>query len=311
MQTAKLSVRSIQPDEIDLFASITDRPNSAENFANMIRSMWESGESKPEWCFIGEQNGEPVGRIGFMVHDGLPDAVAILGLTLPWETEHLEIGRALLQNSIAQLSGIRAIYRELNEAWGTFDQQAEVLKSADFDLLQTQHIYEIGNPPSDLETGELIFKPLEDVGKAAFVAAIGAGTAGTADRNVQALIAQDGMDAFAEETYRFHYDDHEVEAGWWQLAYTPSGELVGFTQPVRFPNTTEGNIAHIGVVPAQRGNGYSKFLLRHATNVLAQSGCDLIIARTDGDNRPMQRTFQRIGYDLVGQIHTYKHTITI
>ncbi|MFI7487003.1 hypothetical protein ACIBXA_01310 [Micromonospora echinaurantiaca] len=51
--------------------------------------------------------------------------------------------------------------------------------------------------------------------------------------------------------------------GWWRLAWTPEGELVGITVPVR--NHGDPIVGFVGVLPEQRGHGYAYDLLVETT----------------------------------------------
>ena len=63
-------------------------------------------------------------------------------------------------------------------------------------------------------------------------------------------------------------NEHDFESDWWCLAYDAADKLVGFVQSVRFPDSDEGNLANLGVIPEQRGHGYSHDLLAKGTATL-------------------------------------------
>ena len=129
------------------------------------------------------------------------------------------------------------------------------------------------------------------------------------DRAIQAEIQQIGLELFVARDFQFLKDDHDMEPNWWRLAYDEGGELVGFVQGVRFPNTREGNLASLGIVPVQRGNGYGLDLLKTGTALLLQAGIENIVARTDSKNIAMQRTFEKAGYELGTRIRTYQYVL--
>ncbi|KQV24018.1 MULTISPECIES: GNAT family N-acetyltransferase [unclassified Kitasatospora] len=88
------------------------------------------------------------------------------------------------------------------------------------------------------------------------------------------------------------------ERSWWLLAYTPEGELVGFT----LPSANQGGpvVGYLGVVPKMRGRGYADELLGEITRFHAARGAERIGADTDRDNRPMAACFDRAGYRNFG-----------
>ena len=244
---------SILASQLNKFAQITNQPTRIAPFSNMVSTMWQTDESKPDWCFIIEDGDKAVGRIGFMRANGRSDTVAIFGWTLPWNDDYLVAGKQLLEQCLTQLrqQGIVQIERELVSAWGTVQQQKEVLEAAQFILFQEQCFYEYAATLGKVPTPpRLQYKPLSAVGEAAFINAVQQATVGTFDRTMQRHIQEMGLPAFVQQDYELIRDEHEHEPHWWQLAYTLAGELVGFVQPVRFPNSNEGNIAYLGVVPA-------------------------------------------------------------
>jgi RimJ/RimL family protein N-acetyltransferase len=83
---------------------------------------------------------------------------------------------------------------------------------------------------------------------------------------------------------------------WWRLAFTHEGELVGLTVPGR--NPAGPTIGIIGVVPEQRGHGYSYDLVVEATHILVETGADAVTAETDTTNTPMAANFAKAGYPI-------------
>ncbi len=75
----------------------------------------------------------------------------------------------------------------------------------------------------------------------------------------------------------------------------PGGEPIGFVIPAR--NNYHPIInGYIGVLPANRGNGYIDDLLAEGTRILAWHDVPRIRASTDLANAPIARAFQRAGY---------------
>ena len=303
------NVRHILPTELTAFAQITDRPQSIERFSHMVTTMWDSGESKPAWCFVIENEGQLLGRIGYMTLDGRADAVTIFGWTLPWDDDYLVLGTELLAKSVAILrqQGVQTIQRELYSVWGTLNAQRETLEAAGFGELQAQCVYELAAAGSQVNVPtRLQFKSLAEVGEVRFCELIQQATAGTPDRGIQQLIEQVGLEQFVIDSNHMLAAEHDVLDDWWCVAFS-ADKPIGFIQPVQFKNSTEGNIAYLGVLPDMRGNGYGFDLLAAGTAKLLEAGIELIIGRTDTDNIPMQRTFEKLGYQLESRVWTYEH----
>jgi ribosomal protein S18 acetylase RimI-like enzyme len=98
----------------------------------------------------------------------------------------------------------------------------------------------------------------------------------------------------AAEQYDGEFEGYDSPRDWWRIATLPDGEPVGFVIPAR--NSYNPIIAYIGVLPAQRGNGYIDELLAEGTRILAAHDVPRIRAATDLGNVPMARAFQRAGY---------------
>ena len=81
---------------------------------------------------------------------------------------------------------------------------------------------------------------------------------------------------------------------WWRLAYDGDGKLVGFAMPSA--NNGGPVVGYLGVVPEQRGHGYSDDLLAEITHLLVETGAERIRADTDLTNKPMAASFERQGY---------------
>ena len=303
-----MNIRPISPQELPQFAKLTDRPESVDSFSTMLQGMWDSGESKPDWCFIiRNDDGSAVGRIGFMQIDGRDDHLAILGWTLPWDGDYLTVGTQSMRDCLGALAaqGVNSIQRELHPHWVTVDAQHAVLSATGFTKMQRQCIYAYAPattaapPPSK----RLTFRTLEEVGEDVFIDAMSRVSAATADRDIQQRIIELGSaEAFARAEFAFSKADHTVGTGWWQLAFDGQGALVGFLQPVQFTGYSDGNVAYVGVVPSQRGRGYSRDLLGRAINVLRDAGMTFINARTDADNSAIRRTNEKLGFVLESTI---------
>ncbi|MFF3398881.1 GNAT family N-acetyltransferase [Streptomyces sp. NPDC002659] len=118
----------------------------------------------------------------------------------------------------------------------------------------------------------------------------------TLDAHALRAIAASGVDRAAQEELDFfHWCPSPRE--WWQLAYTPQGELVGLHVPAHNPSGP--CVGFIGVVPEQRGRGYAYDLLVECTHFLAERGAEFIAGATDQGNFPMAANFAKAGHPIV------------
>jgi len=70
-------------------------------------------------------------------------------------------------------------------------------------------------------------------------------------------------------------------------------------------------LGYIGVVPEQRGQGYSYDLLAHGTAMLHTAGITTIRADADVGNVPMAKAFRRAGYTQIGTRRAYQLNYTM
>ncbi len=66
-----IHVRSIAVDELDDFASLGGHERTLRP---ALARLWEQAESRPEWCFVAEDDGRPVARLA-LASDPAPTAL--------------------------------------------------------------------------------------------------------------------------------------------------------------------------------------------------------------------------------------------
>jgi RimJ/RimL family protein N-acetyltransferase len=100
-------------------------------------------------------------------------------------------------------------------------------------------------------------------------------------------------------------DGMTYEPRLWKLGYTSTRALTGLVAPLKMWGDI-GTLGYIGVVPEHRGEGYSTALLQQGHADLQVEGIKRVIADTDALNVPMQRTFEKVGYQLQGRSWSYE-----
>lgn len=148
----------------------------------------------------------------------------------------------------------------------------------------------------------LVFRPLSDALRADFLTALRLSLSASLDRHDQAELARLGAEGLARSCMDVG-TDFEYEQSWWHLAYTGSGDLVGFLQPVVWRGSErdgkrEGAIYQYGIVPQHRGNGYGQDLLLKLTAVLQQVGVWRIFGDVDEMNVPSMTALLSAGYEV-------------
>lgn len=289
-----LELRPLIAGEEDLFLSLAD-PGLVgfQSAGRDYRELAKLNQYRPEWSWVALRDGTVVARAAWW---GGPDddepkaldwldfapgaddaAVELLRkanidaeycLLVPpgWRSDPPVRAAAEARIDVAQRAGMKPFVERFRYRWTPAD----------------------GLPP---RPGRLVFRQEpDDDGVLAVLEQIAIGSLDAHERRAgsPAAAAEDEM-----EFLKWLPSPRE----WWRLAFTPEGDLVGLTVPGR--NYAHPVIGIIGVVPAQRGNGYAYDLLVEATHLLVAEGADEIIAATDVTNTPMAKNFAKAGYPII------------
>ena len=268
-----------------------------------IRGLWASGESRPEWCFVGERDGEVVARMAYAaapVAEAVPQLEhRLVGVWAPaWDERGVADLRAVLEETlpVVQPRPITLDFRFNAESVG--DQVAArvgLAESAGFALFQEKVGVlwtDIGQPL--LEVERLTFQPLTEVGRDTYGPIMAACIEGTLDRNDRYYWDLCGPQVWAAEM--FGYLEPGDGASWF-LASDRSGQVVGHVALGTFGEPATGTIVHIGVLPAHRGRGYVDELLGGAAHAARTRGFRHILSDVDRLNTPMLSAMRRAGHD--------------
>lgn len=288
-----LELRPLVAGEEDLFLSLQDPALvGTQSVGRDYREFVELRQYRPEWTWVALRDGVVVARAAWW---GGPDdqkplaldwldfapgeddaAVAMLRkaavdvgycLLLPpgWRDKPAVKAAGEARIDVAQRAGITPVVERLHYRWTQAD----------------------GLPP---RPGRLVFREEPDDDK--ILAALTLIAHGSLDAHERRAASPEA--AAKHEMDFLHWMPSPRE--WWRLAFTPDGALVGLTVPGR--NYSNPVIGIIGVVPAQRGNGYAYDLLIEATHLLVDEGVDDITAETDTTNTPMAANFAKAGYPV-------------
>ncbi len=308
-QHMAMKVRTIKPDELHWFASVGDY--GEDWLVGTVSGFWkgEGAHSSPDWCFVSEDDGDLVARVLFYSLPSAPDERVMFGLHLPWEADFREAGAAFLPEVLKRMHAggagridyaIYSMYAKHPEA------QCEAVEAAGFRLVQQKKHLVWKDPGHAVEVpGRLRFRTLKAVGETEFTDAVRCVTAGSLDRDLAGDIERLGPEPAARALVKL-LKDTDCNEDWWQLGFTPEGELVGLVVPSALDDD-EGSIGHIGVVPGLRGNRYGDDLLAQGTAVLQSAGFKQVIAETDSENSPMLAALARAGYEADSTLWEYRY----
>ncbi|WP_016908262.1 GNAT family N-acetyltransferase [Streptomyces xiaopingdaonensis] len=259
-------------------------------------TLAEGGAYRPEWTFVAEREGRVVARAAlyaapqdqhpvlldwFDLAPGEHDAAVRLLTALPfpvpyelllppgWRTDPLVHAAAEARLAACAAAGREFVVERFRYEWTPRD----------------------GLPP---RTGGLVLAPPAD--DESVLGALREIHRDTRDAHARRAVAAGGIEHAARDELEF-FDWLDSARRWWQLAYTPHGELAGLHVPGRNPGGFA--VGFIGVLPEHRGRGYSAELLAACTARMAAEGAERIAAATDIGNTRMAKTFARSGYRIV------------
>jgi ribosomal protein S18 acetylase RimI-like enzyme len=299
-----MHIRPVTPGDLDLFIDAAGFPEHRNEVRQYMKRMLDAGSMRPEWCFLAQEEGRPLGRVAFWTLPGMEAPFALVLLDLAREDDFFDVGTRLLGDVLnrARAMGAGEIEHVVDDPpmRPQFQhhphRRIALLDRIGFTLRRETGRFEwrAGEPPAVPE--RLTFRTLREVGADAFVAAMRRVSERTLDREIREEIERLG----AERAAREFFDDAqrvEHDPSWWRLAYTPDGQLVGLVMPAEPPGFL--TIFYIGVLPGMRGRGYVDDLLAAGTTLLLTRKDDNdkpLIADTDIANTPMAGAFERAGW---------------
>jgi ribosomal protein S18 acetylase RimI-like enzyme len=265
-----------------------------------ITALFEQGSSDPSICFVLEDEGARIGRVGFRTSPTTSDPswlgslppieLFTFGFDLPLDDPTL--CRTFVEGAVASLPASLPDLVEVRlnaEVHDTPQEKIAVLTGMGFELFHEKQGYwwehdgtAIHRPP-DLE-----WAALGEVGRERYAAVMAPCGEGTLDRNDRFYWEGCGADNWAQQMLELH--DPEM----WLLGLD-DGEPVGYVA-VNADDDWGATISHIGVVPGHRGNGHVHRLLQAAMALCLERDITTMLSDVDVLNTPMRAAFLRAGH---------------
>ncbi len=251
-----MRIRTIHPDELATFAAVSTRAEDVDTIHSYLRRLLEQGSSYYDWCFVVEEGTQPLGRIAYWTSspNGTPSDVILLDV--PWAENFLPIGTQLLhetaqimrQHGAADLGHTLDLPPRPPQWQHEPEQRHTLLAHAGFTIIrETRRFAWRAGTPVPHGPHQLVFRPLPDVSEAAFLDVLEQVMSAALDQRTEADRAEYGAAQAAAEFFAIcaaiGYDPQ-----WWQVAYTPTGDLVGIVMPAG--TAAWATIGYIGVIPA-------------------------------------------------------------
>ncbi|MGK5530023.1 GNAT family N-acetyltransferase [Streptomyces sp. URMC 129] len=260
---------------------------------DVYETVAAGGQYRPEWTWVALRDDTVVARVAFW---GGPDDDK--PVALDW-FDYTDRAAAV---ELLRTTPLRAEYelilppgwRDAPAVRAAAASRVEAAAEAGYRPLVERFRY-LWTPADGLpeRPGRLVFRPEPD--DDVILDVLCRVQEGTLDAHARRTVEAGGVRLAAQEELDFFRWCPSPRA-WWQLAFTPGGELVGIHVPAR--NHAKPIVGFIGVVPEQRGHGYGYDLLAECTHVLAAEGVTEIAASTDLGNAPMAAAFTRAGYPV-------------
>jgi RimJ/RimL family protein N-acetyltransferase len=269
--------------------------------------MVAAGTTRPDWCFVLEREGRPVGRVGFRVEDTCPPQflgdlpareVWPFGLELPWaDADWLAAGRALLGGAVERVRPDlpeppqARINAELHDH---VEQRRAVLEAVGMTLFQEKRgfLWTDGGTRPEVPD-RLRFRSVRETGREAYRAVLGRAGAGTLDRN-DAWYRRLAGEANWSAVFMTFLDPPDEPT--WLLGELPGGTPVGIVAVSPFGEPDTATVVFIGVVPEQRRHGYVRDLLLAGTAAARDAGFTAVLSDADVLNAPMAAAFEATGH---------------
>ncbi|WP_329041485.1 GNAT family N-acetyltransferase [Streptomyces sp. NBC_00178] len=290
-------IRALTRSDAHLFDSFHDPALVGRSaFGHRYATVADGGEYRPEWIRValrdgvvvaraawwgGPQDTEPVLLNCFDFAEGEEAAATELLRRAPWSVEYELI--------------VPPGWRDLPRVRAAASARIAAAEAAGMKPLVERYRYE-WTPADGLpeRPGRLVFR--EEPDDAVILDVLRRVHSVTLDAHALRTIAgPGGLEQAAREELDF-FNWCPSPRSWWQLAYTPDGELAGIHVPARNPGGP--CIGFIGVVPEARGHGYGYDLLVESTHLLAGEGATVVAGATDRGNVPMAAAFARAGHRI-------------
>jgi GNAT superfamily N-acetyltransferase len=314
---AMITIRSIAPDELDAWLTLSGTVPPDDRLARRMRAAWQDATGGSTLTFVAERDGRAVGRLAYVntpAASVLPGVLetSMVGLWLPWEAgDAVDVGRRLIVETLEALpDGVHAVDGYANpEYMPRADVRRAVFEAAGMPLFQEKEgfLWQSSNPDPPLQrTPRLHFTSAEEVGEEPFARVMARAVVGTLDRQDGYYRELVGPEGWGQEMLGYLGDD----ASSWLIALEEDGTEVGYVLVGAFDEPGRATLSHIGVVPESRGRGYVDELLQAGNAAARRRGFDRILSDVDVDNPPMLAAMERNGHSAAATTwHVWHHRL--
>jgi ribosomal protein S18 acetylase RimI-like enzyme len=293
---------------VETFRSVSAGSPYERELGEYTEALLERGNTRPAWCLVALDAGEPVARVALWSMSDVPTDLVLIDGDLG-EPAQAVLGHA---HDVAAGLGASELTHHLDSP-PSFPQyqehdaaRVELLTGLGYELLRDGLRWRSDGTLPRAEPSALTFRALTEVGEDAFVEAIAATYEGTPDTWLSQMIDERGALGAAREDFDASRE-MEFRPEWWELAYAGGDAPAGVIMAANIPGAAV--IAYVGVMPGYRGRGLAVQLVRRGTEQLVRAGAEEIRGDCDRANAPMAKAFERAGYENFARRRSYRRML--
>ncbi len=296
-----MTIRTTVEADLDTILSLIEQKSVNTVTLDRYREYVADGYYRDDWTWVVEEDGR---ILALAIWWGAPDDAhpySIDGLYYAGDGDPVPVWTALIEHAVKARPAdaeppeyhffLNSDWRDQPDVVAALEPRSQAAAAAGLTEITDRLRYEwkpaYGLPP---RSTRLRFEPADDE---AFVDVFMRVSEGSLDAATAREIARLGVEGAAREELDM-YKSMPGDRSWWRLGYDADGKLIGFAMPSA--NAGGPVVGYLGVLPEQRGHGYSDDLLAEITHLLAETGAEHIRADTDFGNVPMAKSFERLGY---------------
>lgn len=281
--TDKITIRELEPTELDLWFSMDDESRLSEQYQLKFNRRYSKHSNIDKRCFLLACSGERVvGRLfGMFLDDKIYSIETIDTACEDSEVVNNAFGRYLHASFSADGTEVLSWGRESEEYIN------KLLKYSGFVVSNEKVFVERNvNGYSSPYTSQIHFRSFADFDSEFLEAVLNKSVAGT--DLFSEVVAPDRL----LDRLKSLGDGSESQMESWEIAFLDDIPVGVVLPSVYDDGDDEGTLLIVAVFENARGQGYGKILHARGLEVLGQSNVEKYMGSTESDNLAMQRIFR-------------------
>lgn len=304
-----IAFRACRADDLEALLAFTTSEPVSWTGPDRYRQESLTRNHRPEWSYLAERDGHPVGRALWWGGSDADSPVTLDDLLVDAPNDdRVAIATGLLRAGADAFGTLPEWIVDVAVDWhddpravAALTWRGEAARAAGLDRT-TERVSVVWEPGTGLpEVGGLTYRSGDD---AEFLDLFARVAVGSLDAHTRAAVAELGARGAAADDLAF-YASLPGRRRDWRVAEDADGLVVGFVLATR--NAYDAAISFIGVLPQHRGRGVVDALLAEALRIHDVAGEARVVATTDTDNTPMRRAFERAGFSVTKRRMVFEH----